>query len=783
MSADAPPVEARRATDGGAAGPARPGSARPRSKASRSQRTKLRRAEMLLGISREVAGIESLDAVLETLVEITSRETGCERSTIFLNDAQTGELYSRVAQGEGRREIRLLNTSGIAGHVFTTGEGLIIDDAYSDPRFNAAIDRQTGFETKSVLCAPIRTVKGEIIGVAQALNKREGARFTRDDLALLEAMTTQAAIALQSNQFVERMRRSRATELEFLDVVTDVTSEIDLTALLQKVMGEATRMLNADRSTLFLNDEKTNELWSQVGTGLDAIQIRLPNHLGIAGAVFTSGKTINIPYAYADLRFNPAFDKKTGYFTRSILCVPVVNKEGRVIGVTQVLNKRGGPFNEEDESRLKAFTGQVSIALQNAKLFDDVQTMKNYNESMLESMSNAVLTTDAEGRIVTCNKAGFRILKVRPPDIIGTPLATFFADANAWVAEKVAEVDASGAATEMMDAELAVAGEAVSVNVTIQPLMSTEDKKLGAMLMLEDISAEKRMKSTMSRYMDPAIAARLMGSDRQEDILGGKSAVATIMFTDIRGFTPITESLGAQGTVGFLNDYFTLMVEEIARQDGMLDKFIGDAIMAAFGLPIPHDDDEDRAVRAAIAMIGSLWEWNEERKSKGQLPADMGIGLNTDEVVSGNIGSPKRMNYTLIGDGVNLAARLESACKQYGARILISENTFGKLKGTYRIRDIDDVVVIGKSEPVGVYEVLDYHSDETFPNLMDVVNHFREGRKHYRAGDWDRASRSFTECLKANDGDKLSTVYLERCARLKAEPPRDWDGVWRMTAK
>ena len=121
----------------------------------------------------------------------------------------------------------------------------------------------------------------------------------------------------------------------------------------------------------------------------------------------------------------------------------------------------------------------------------------------------------------------------------------------------------------------------------------------------------------------------------------------------------------------------------------------------------------------------------------------MGIGLNTDKVVSGNIGSPKRMNYTLIGDGVNLAARLESACKQYGARILISENTFSKLKGTYRIRDIDDVVVKGKTKPVGVYEVLDYHTDETFPHLMDVVNHFREGRKHYRAGDWDRAIRAF----------------------------------------
>jgi adenylate cyclase len=738
---------------------------------------------MLLDLTRQLAGIETLNEVLTKMVEITARETGAERATLFLNDEQTGELYSRVAQGEGSREIRLLNSLGVAGHVFTTGEGVIIADAYSDPRFNPEIDRQTGFETRSILCAPVRTVKGEVIGVAQALNKMGGGGFTADDLALLEAMTTQAAMALRGNQFIEKMTRSRQTEMEFLDIVADITSEIDLKVLLQKVMREAVRMLKAERSTLFLHDEKTGELWSQVGSGLDALQIRFPNHLGIAGAVFTSGRTINIPHAYADLRFNPAFDRQSGFFTRSILCVPVVNKAGKVIGVTQVLNKRGGPFNDEDESRLKAFTGQVSIALQNAALFNDVQNMKNYNEGMLESMSNAVITTNADGQIVTCNKAGHRIMKVKAADIIGKPLKDFFAGANQWVADKVAEIGRADATFDMMDAEMEFGGEKVSANLTIQPLVSTEGKKLGEMLMLEDISAEKRMKSTMSRYMDPGIAAQLMESGRQDDILGGKSAVATIMFTDIRGFTPITESLGAQGTVGFLNDYFTLMVEEISKQSGMLDKFIGDAIMAAFGLPIAHDDDEDRAVRAAIAMIRTLWAWNIERKARGQLPADMGIGINTDEVVSGNIGSPKRMNYTLIGDGVNLAARLESACKQYGARILISDNTFRKLKGTYRIRDIDDVVVKGKTQPVGVYEVLDYHSDESFPHLMDVVNHFREGRKHYRAGSWDRAIRAFNECLAAHESDKLSRVYIERCELLKTDPPPAWDGVWKMTSK
>src|SRR4051812_19017901 len=205
-------------------------------------------------------------------------------------------------------------------------------------------------------------------------------------------------------------------------------------------MGEATRLLNAERSTLFLNDEKTGELWSEVGQGLQSMQIRFPNHVGIAGAVFTSGKSINIPYAYADLRFNPAFDKKTGYFTRSILCVPIINKAARVIGVTQVLNKRGGPFNEEDLSRLKAFTAQLAISLENAKLFDDVQNMKNYNESVLQSMSSGVLTLNEEGRIVTCNTSGLRIFRAGMGDLMLKPAAEFFVRENAWMMESIRHV-------------------------------------------------------------------------------------------------------------------------------------------------------------------------------------------------------------------------------------------------------------------------------------------------------------------------------------------------------
>ncbi|NBW83438.1 adenylate/guanylate cyclase domain-containing protein, partial [bacterium] len=212
--------------------------------------------------------------------------------------------------------------------------------------------------------------------------------------------------------------------------------------------------------------------------------------------------------------------------------------------------------------------------------------------------------------------------------------------------------------------------------------------------------------------------------------------------------------------------------------------FIGDAIMACFGLPAAHDDDPDRAARAAISMIRELWEWNHERQAQGLKTVDMGVGLNTDMVVSGNIGSPKRMDYTVIGDGVNLASRLESACKAYSARILASETTVNKLRGTYRVRDIDLVVVKGKTQPVRVFEILDFHDNKTFPNLLDVVGHFGEGIEHYRAADWNKAIARFEKCLSLNPDDALSQTYINRCKTLQMQPPApNWDGVWTMKEK
>ncbi|MEO8384012.1 MAG: GAF domain-containing protein [Betaproteobacteria bacterium] len=732
-------------------------------------KARLRNLELLLGLSQKMAEMESLDEALAAFIEIAMAELDAERGTLFLNDPTTNELYSRIVHGGFHREIRILNTTGVTGHVFTTGESVIVDDAYSNKHFSQSVDEESGFVTRTMLCVPILTAKNEVIGVVDMLNKRNG-KFTQHDLDLLTAMNRQSTLALQSAQFIERMKRVRAQELEFMDIVSSVTSDIKIGSLLNKVMGEATRMLDAERSTLFLNDEKSGELWSELGQGLSAMQIRLPNTEGIAGAVFTTGKTINIPYAYADLRFSPAFDKRTGYFTRSILCVPITNHSGKIIGSTQVLNKRGGPFTSEDESRLKAFTAQISIALENANLFADVQNMKNYNESVLESMSSCVLTLDEADKIVTCNAAGLRIFRMAAIDVLNKPASSFFAGPNAWVLDKLKRVGETHTQELSMGADLEFGGEKLSVNTTVTPLVSVDQKQLGSMIMIEDISGEKRLKSTMARYMDQSIADQVIAGG--PDMLSGKSVMATVLFSDIRGFTTLTEELGPHATVSMLNEYFQIMDGCLKKEGGFLDKFIGDAIMAAFGIPFGHDDDEDRAVRTSVAMIRSLAAWNITRLNEGKKPINIGIGLNTDDVVAGNIGSEKRVDYTIIGDGVNLAARLESACKQYAASILISEFTHRKLRGTYRTREIDLVVVKGKTKPVAIFEVLDHHTEATFPNLMEVVNHFKDGLTKYRSGKWDPAISAFQEALVANPADKLSNIYIERCLKLKKAPPK-----------
>jgi adenylate cyclase len=267
-------------------------------------------------------------------------------------------------------------------------------------------------------------------------------------------------------------------------------------------------------------------------------------------------------------------------------------------------------------------------------------------------------------------------------------------------------------------------------------------------------------------------------------VLGGKDQKVTVLFSDVRNFTSMSEALGARETVSMLNEYFERMVDVILSHRGVLDKFIGDAVMALFGVPFNGERDADDAVKVANTMFVALGELNRERRRAGKTPLDIGVGIATGVVVVGNIGSTKRMEYTVIGDPVNLASRLESATKFYGAKILISEATRADLLHKARLREIDLLRVQGKNEPVAIFEAMDHLTEETFPNLGPAVERYDDGIRHYRAREFKDALACFKEALTLNPDDKPSRLYVERSEHFIAvPPPAHWDGVWTMTSK
>ena len=738
-----------------------------------------RYSDLLLQVNNDLAVSKSLDDALDTLINIASSVIGAERGTAFINDKETNELYSRVAQGDLKREIRFMNHKGIAGWVFSNNKGTVVHDAYRDDRFNKSIDMSTGYRTKSVLSVPLKTIGGEIIGVTQLLNKISS-KFTKHDLLMLELISKQAAIAIQGHVNMEIKESEKEKEIQFQKLISEVSTEINVREFARKLFSVICDLLDCERATLFINDEKTEELFTVIATGMDEGQeIRFPNHAGIAGTVFTTGELVNLSHPYADLRFNPAVDKMTGFFTRNFLTVPLTNKDGKILGVCQALNKRGGPFSDYDISRLLAFSSQVCIGIENSILFQNIQELMNYNENMLNSMTNGVISINEDGVVKKCNPACLLLMNLENEnDIINKKIQEVLTHKNKWLSNKLKKVEIN---EYLSDTDLEFNGEKISVNLTIMPLFGKENEPLGAILMIEDVSSEKRMKSTMSRYMDPDLAEKLLESG--ENILGGNESVGTVFFSDIRSFTSISEDIGVKGTVEMLNEYFSIMVDCIQNEGGMLDKFIGDAIMAVFGAPITHDDDPDRAVRVAIQMMLELKKYNDERMQKGLLSIDHGMGLNTGQIVSGNIGSDKRMDYTVIGDAVNLASRVESLCKKYGAHILISDSTFLALKATYRTRQIDKIIVKGKTVPVGLYEVLNYHDKESFPNMIEVLEMFNNGIEYYNEGRWDDAIKQFTKAQKGNSEDSCSSMYIDRCKILKKKDPKEWDGVWIAKSK
>ena len=573
-------------------------------------------------------------------------------------------------------------------------------------------------------------------------------------------------------------------EVRMLEISQSLGGELQLDVLISRILRAAAELLDAERSTLFVHDPEKKQLWSRYADGLQTVEIRIADTAGIAGAVFSSGQAENITDPYADPRFNQEVDRRTGYRTTSILCMPIVGKSGRPIGVTQVLNKKGGGvFTGKDEQRLRAFTAQIAVTLENAQLFDEVLAIKNYNDNILASTTNGVITLNNNRAVVTANDAARRILGMDGESIFERAIQDVFTSANPWVVKSVVKVQGTGLNDVVVDTEvLRPDGSKASVNLTTVPLRNAKGERIGFMLNFEDFTSEKRVKSTMARYMSKEVAEQLL--EAGEAALGGQLQTVSVMFSDVRGFTTLAEAAGARETVSMLNEYFEQMVEVVFKHRGILDKYIGDAIMALFGSPFVAPDDADRAVATAIDMLLALAELNLRRGAQGQPPLEIGIGIATGDVIVGNIGSHRRMEYTVIGDGVNLASRLEAATKQYGVRVLLSENTVAALKTPIAHREIDLLRVKGKNSAVKVYEALGHYSEASFPALQQCMVLWETGLKHYRQREFLPAAAAFTAILAHHPDDKPSQIYLERCGHYAQSPPSaDWNCVWSLKEK
>ena len=329
----------------------------------------------------------------------------------------------------------------------------------------------------------------------------------------------------------------------------------------------------------------------------------------------------------------------------------------------------------------------------------------------------------------------------------------------------------------------------------IRPSISLGGTYLGVFL-YNFLIAEKDkrfLKDTFSTYISPELIDQMFDA-KEEPQLGGEEGYHTAFFTDIQSFSAFSEKLTATDLVELLNDYLTEMTDTLLENKGTLDKYIGDAIVAFYGAPAPVDDHEYYACLTAVLMQERLSKmrdkWRDEGDRWPEIVHNMQnrIGINTGKMVTGNMGSTMRMNYTMMGDTVNLAARLESSAKQYGIYIQVANETYSACKDKFTWRDLDYVRVMGKTEPAQVYELIAVTGQETEQDKT-ILKAYHEALELYRNQDWDKAKDAFKAADELEDmfpGRKSnpSRVYIPRCDHWKANPPGDdWDGVWTLTSK
>jgi adenylate cyclase len=525
---------------------------------------------------------------------------------------------------------------------------------------------------------------------------------------------------LQAQQGLSQLERALLAQKEehqqlqaIQQVSRAVASSLDQDKVLNMVMDTIIQLTGAERGFLMLLDPDTGKLTFRVARNMDRETIHKSSFKisrSIVNQVAQEGKPIVTTNAQADPRFS-AQESVVSYSLRSILCVPLKVRD-ELIGVIYADNRIvTGLFDDKDRDLLDSFASQAAIAIHNAGLFLQVSeqlraitAMKNLMDNVFASIASGVITTDVENKITLFNRAAETILGISSKQVEGRPYDQSLPGLKRSLTELVNRVKTEDTSRSMeVETELAERGQ-VNLNLHLSPLKDAQNDTLGVALVVDDLTEKRRREKMMAhvrRYLPPALVDSL--TDLENLQLGGTRRTISILFGDVRGFSTFSERQVPEQVVDVINRYFTVAADAILLHEGVIDKFMGDAVMALFNTPFLEQEDHAlRAVRAALAVQYDLVALREQ--TGGDLQLEMGIGINTGEAVLGNIGSPDRLDFSAIGDAVNVAKRLQEVARP--GQILISQATYDQTKEWVEVIPLEPVQVKGRQTLEQVYELV-----------------------------------------------------------------------------
>ncbi len=560
------------------------------------------------------------------------------------------------------------------------------------------------FSRLSVLAEDLR---GQLDGFNVTLN-RAGAAVPGDVLLGLKQISTTLDELKESVRSNEHERRNLQALAQVGQVVN---SSLDLTNVLREVIDTLIRITGAERAFLMLLDKK-RDLEIKIARNWEQESLASGDHevsRTIIDRVMERGEAVLTTNALEDPRFGGQ-ESIVAYNLRSILAVPLKVK-GVLIGVIYADNKiRAGLFTEKERALLSGFANQAAVAIENARLFGAVQAtltevtdLKNLMEDVFASIASGVITSDIRDMITLVNSAAESILAMKADLLVGSSLVDLLPKLSSELAEQVALV--KQADQRLMDLEVnsVLDGRGrVSLNLNLTPLKSADQATRGVTIVVDDLTEKRRLEAQrrlFERMVSPAVIQQLDPDALQ---LGGKITEITTLFADVRGFTSFSEEIDPQTLVSVLNQYLAAAVEAVLKEEGTIDKFQGDAIMAWFNAPIPQADHTLRAARAALGFREAVLAVREQLEPKFHL--SFGVGIHVGEGLLGLIGTHKRLDYTAIGDSVNTAKRIQE--NAVPDQILVSAEARKLLGTAAKVKPAPAIEAKGKKEPVKVFELV-----------------------------------------------------------------------------